>query len=341
MRPAGADQTGNPDHLAAAQRQRFRSRRQILDADDDITRGPRTPPIQILEAATHHQADDGLAGRFRRDAAARVAAVSQYHEAIGNRLHFFDEVRDVDDGQAARLEASEQIEQRAHVGVTEAARRLVEDEDAAPHRERPRDFHELLRRRLEIANGGIWRDVGVAELLERRPCRVAHLVPSYDAAPHGFDAQHDVFHHAEVRRQRQFLVDHRDAGPARVERIARRKRLAGQPHRAAVRRERACENRHQRALARAVLADERAHLARRHREIDRVERDGRAKRLADAAHLEQPWIYFLSHRDRSGCRSSLASGSFMRSRVIRRTPVSTRASTFSPRRCAAIVFTPR
>ena len=67
-------------------------------------------------------------------------------------------------------------------------------------------------------------------------------------------------------------------------------------------------------------------------EIDAVERDGRAERLADAAHLEarRRSAGYFSHLDRSGCSSSLASGSFMCSRVISRTPVSIRCSTGSP-----------
>jgi hypothetical protein len=61
-------------------------------------------------------------------------------------------VRDVDDGQAARFQTFDESEQRVHVSLTEAARRLVEHEDATAHGQRARDFHQLLRRRLKIAD---------------------------------------------------------------------------------------------------------------------------------------------------------------------------------------------
>src|SRR4029077_16522906 len=98
---------------------------------------------------------------------------------------------------------------------------------------------------------------------------------------------------------------------------------------------------HQRALAGAVLADERAHFSGAHGEIDAGERDRGAKGFAHAAHLEPRRAQGFSHFDRSGCNSSRASASFMRSRVMSRTPVSMRFSTGWPCRCATIVLTPR
>src|SRR5262249_56406004 len=105
-------------------------------------------------------------------------------------------------------------------------------------------------------------------------------------------------------------------------------------------RHRAGENRHERALAGAVLADESAHFSVTNRQIDAIERTRGAERLADAAHLEAG-RYGFSHRFRSGCSSSWRSGSSRWSRDTSRTPVSMRGSTFSPRRWATMVFTPR
>ena len=44
---------------------------------------------------------------------------------------------------------------------------------------------------------------------------------------------------------------------------------------------------HEGALAGAVLADQRADLARLERQVDAIERDGRAEPLGDASDLEQ------------------------------------------------------
>ena len=96
---------------------------------------------------------------------------------------------------------------------------------------------------------------------------------------------------------------------------------------------------HERALAGAVLADERVHLAGRRRRRSTppsatvAPKDFRTPRADQAC--ERAIVYSPSHFLRSGWRSSLIAGSSMFSLVTSRAPVSMRASTFSPRRCAA------
>ena len=90
------------------------------------------------------------------------------------------------------------------------------------------------------------------------------LVPAVDPAqPAGLGAQQDVFLRGEMEREIQLLIDHRHALQARVVRILRHVGLAAELHRAGIGRVRAAEDFHQRALARAVFADERVHLAGR------------------------------------------------------------------------------
>jgi hypothetical protein len=110
-----------------------------------------------------------------------------------------------------------------------------------------------------------------------------------------------------VRRERQLLIDHGHAGAARIERVARSVGTAFQQHPAGIRSEGAGEDGHERALAGAVLSDERADFAIGHREIDSIDSDRGGERLPDAAHLESRRAYF-SHFDRSGVSSSFTSG---------------------------------
>ncbi len=220
-------------------------------------------------------------------------------------------MRDVHDRHPARLETADQIEQHSDIGRTEAAGWLVEDEDAAAGRERPRDLDELLRGGLQGRDLSIWPNIVVPELLQRLDRDVAHAPALDETVTHRLDPEHDVLHHAEVRRERQLLMDHRNTGAAGFERIARCVRHVVDPHRALVWRNGAGEDRHQRALARAVLADKRAHLARMHRQARAIERDGGAEPLTHAPHLEARPAYGFSHRDKSGCNSSFASASFM------------------------------
>ena len=90
----------------------------------------------------------------------------------------------------------------------------------------------------------------------------------------------DVLGHRQVRAERQLLVDQGDAGVARGQRRHRGVGRAVDLHRAAVGRQGAGDHVEQRALAGAVLADQRVHLAGREVHVDAVERHRRAEALA-------------------------------------------------------------
>jgi hypothetical protein len=80
-------------------------------------------------------------------------------------------------------------------------------------------------------------------------------------------AHHDVLRDAEVGEQRRLLVDHGDAGVARVVRRVEVDRLTVDEHVAGVAADDAAEHFDERRLAGAVLAHERADLTRTHRDV--------------------------------------------------------------------------
>src|SRR5207302_1350483 len=93
----------------------------------------------------------------------------------------------------------------------------------------------------------------------------------------------------------------RDAGLAGVERVARLVGLAVEPHLAFVGLVRAGEHFHERALAGAVLADEREDLARIDGEVDPGQRDRRAESLLDAGHAEARGCHSCPERSTYSC----------------------------------------
>ena len=99
-------------------------------------------------------------------------------------------------------------------------------------------------------------------------------------------AHDDVLRDAQVGEQRRLLVDHRDARVARVVRRVEVDRLAVDEHLAGVATDDAAEHLHERRLAGAVLADQRAHLARAQREVAVAQRVDGAVGLADVAQLD-------------------------------------------------------
>ncbi len=310
--------------------------------EQHVAGGPGAVRIQIRHLPPDHHLHDRLGAQLRRRPAADVPPVAQHDDAVGDGLHLLDEVRDVDDRQALCLQPANQPEQPLHVVVRQAARRFVEHDDARAAGDGAADLDQLLRRGREGGDHGVGPDLGVPELLQRRRGTLPHGPPLDQTVVRRLGAEGDVLHHAQVRRQRQFLVDHGDAGGAGIERLMRRVGGAVEQHAPGVGPDDARQDPHQRALAGAVLPDERAHLPRGHGEVHAVHRHGGAEHLAHAAHLEarRTGRYF-SHCDRSGLSSSFISGSAMFSAVAMCTPVSMRCSTGCPWMCDTSVLTAR
>ena len=84
----------------------------------------------------------------------------------------------------------------------------------------------------------------------------------------------------------ELLVDHGQAAGARVGRASGAPGLAVEGHAPAVGRLDAGEDLHERALAGAVLSEDRMHLARASLELDAAEGDGQAERLAEVAEYD-------------------------------------------------------
>ena len=79
----------------------------------------------------------------------------KHDDAIADLADLVDEVGDVDDRVAARLEPRDQREQALGVAAAERAGRLVEHEHAATDGDGPRDLDELLIGDGKIARPGV------------------------------------------------------------------------------------------------------------------------------------------------------------------------------------------
>ena len=97
-----------------------------------------------------------------------------------------------------------------------------------------------------------------------------------------------------MRRQVQLLVDHGDSAMPRVERIGRHKGLAIQLDVAGLGAVSSAEHFHERALARAVLANERMDLAGSDSEGNILQGASGSEALLHPAHLETRWSHRLA-----------------------------------------------
>ena len=189
---------------------------------------------------------------------------------------------DVDHAHAAIPQLPDHCKQPLGVRLRQAARRLVHDQHPRLGPERARDLDHLLLGDRETPGRPVEVEVLVPELRQRGGRAGPRLRPPHPAQPLRLGPQHDVLRHAQVRREAQLLVNHRDAVTLRVERVDRRVRLSVQLGRAGVRPQGAAEDVHQRALARAVLADHRVHLAHCDLERHPAQGEGRAEGLRHA-----------------------------------------------------------
>ena len=114
-------------------------------------------------------------------------------------------------------------------------------------------------------------------------------LPPVDAAPRPIrlQAEGQVLGDGQLGEQRGLLVDRGHAQAPRQQGIRAVERQAGDGDGTGVRTMGPRHDLDQRALAGAVLAHERVHLARAHVEIDAAERADGAERLGDAADLEE------------------------------------------------------
>ena len=199
-------------------------------------------------------------------------------------------MRDIDDGNIFRLEPADERKKFFNVLGRERTRRLVQHQHAAVERHGAGDLHQLLLRDGEAAHLRFGRDVREADFRQRGGGATFHLRPVHQRPARRLDAEQNIFHHGQMRREREFLINHRHAGLARVERIAGNVSRAVEKHLALVRRNRAGQNFHQRGFARAVFADERHDFAGRDGQLHAAQRLRRAEAPAHAAHFESGGI---------------------------------------------------
>jgi hypothetical protein len=131
------------------------------------------------------------------------------------------------------------------------------------------------------------------KLLRHRQQLGARGAAAREGLPQRLGAQHHVVQHAQVVGQREVLVHHADARRQRRRRVAGRQRLAKDLDVAGVGHVVPEQDRHQRALARTVLAQQRQHLAALPAPARCVVGHQRAEALGDASQGENR----LGHAD--------------------------------------------
>ena len=228
-------------------------------------------------AADHHFGQPGHVGVLRT-ALGDELSVPQDGDAVRGVDDLVQPVRDKDDGDAARGDILHHLEELRRLALGQHGGRLVKHEQLhAPLVNLAGDFHKLHIADRQTGHEGIF--VNRHAHVIQRPARVGghrlHIQrfkvfaehAGNHARPADFAVELDVFGDGEARQQHELLMHHADALGHRVMRRGNGRLLAVEIDFAA---EAACfvddghaeEHIHQRALSRAVFAQQRVNLAR-------------------------------------------------------------------------------
>ena len=256
----------------------------------------------------HHQMHDPRPVDVGDRAFGDHLAVAHDRHRVANGEDLVEHVADVDDADPARLERADGGVELDDLRGGKPAGRLVHEDHPRIERERLHDLDLLLLDGRQTADRGVEVEIDAVPLEQRE--RLAPLAPRVDEAEAArrLPAEKDVVEHRHGGREIGVLVDAGDAAADHLLGIAERRRFAGDFDRAVRRRDGAGQDLDQRRLARAVGADQRAHLARHDRQVGVAQRDEIAVDLGEADAADEGRLGHVS-RPRQGSRSAGAAAS--------------------------------
>ncbi len=260
--------------------------RRAIDREHHRAAARRARRIGQRHLAADHHGDEPLFGCFRGRNGADHLAILQHGDAVGQRQHFGDAVRDEHDGRAARAQRSQQREQALGLDDRQRRSRLVKDQHPRLARQRAGDLQQLAFGTGKVGDRPAQVERGPeggehCRTVAQHPCAIdqrsaARLTP-----------QEQVRGRVEVRHQPRVLVDHRNAARDRLAGRDDRCRHAIDADAPGVGRVDAGQHAHQRGLAGAVFADQRVDLTGADVERDVVQRTHAGKGLLDVLDGEQ------------------------------------------------------
>ena len=243
---------------------------------------------RLLDAQQHvaadHQAREALLGRALGRHRVDLLAAPQHGDPVGDLEDLAELVADEDDRHAVRLQRAQHLEQLAGLLGGQHRGRLVEHEDAGVAVERLQDLDALLRAHGDVLDHrvGVDREPVALGQLAHPAGALAHVEQSAARArgsPPSTMFSVTVITGTSMKCWCTMPMPSSIALDGRVD----LDRLAVHADLALVRVVEPVEDRHQRRLAGAVLAQQGVHLTAAEVEVDPVVRDDRAEPLRYSA----------------------------------------------------------
>lgn len=226
-------------------------------------------------AANHHPRQAGR-GFVTRNRLAGHLAAAQNGGAVAQGLDFVQLVADVDNRHALAGQPAQGVEQLLHRLRGEHRGGFVQDQQLGVLQQAAHDFHPLALAHRQAVHQPV--------RVQRQAVALGHFAhPQRQRrrVERRIQRQGDVLDHGQGFEQRKMLKHHANAQLARLRRVGDGHRLAVPADFASVGLDRAIDDFHQRAFARAIFAKNGVDLAGRHRQADAIIGDHAGVTLAD------------------------------------------------------------
>jgi hypothetical protein len=215
-----------------------------------------------------------------------MRSVAKHRHRVAEPEDLLHAVADVNRGDTLRTKSRDELVQPLSLVLREAARGLVEHDDARASADRRCDLQHLLLpgRQLPDALAHVQLCANRREHgLRTRP----HLGPGEKTAPRRQRSETEVLGDRQILAKGELLVNHPNARRQRVLRPAKRHRPAEENDPALIRRMDACQDLSEGALPGTILAAERVTGTFDDGEADILERTRARKALRDAFELNR------------------------------------------------------
>ena len=260
----------------------------------------RAPFALKTHALAHHHLCQPFTGGSSRDRVAHHPAPAQHRHPVGDTQHFLQLVRDKDQRLAVGPQLAHHPEQALDLLRSEHAGRLVENQHRDAAQQRAQNLDALFFAGREIGHAGVGIDrqaVAAAQLSNL----ATHAACRKERRP---GSQRQILGHRMPQNQHWMLRHQPDAQPQGVGGRGHPHLLTRQQHLALVRTVQTIQDGNKCRFARAVLAQQRQHLAPLQAERHVVVGDYAGKALGDVLKLQHRKAGKIGHAPPGGEKSN-------------------------------------
>ncbi len=295
---AGADQSREPDDLAASDRERHVAQaiasrppvitnRQVLDPQPLLGIAGYRHERWPLDVAADHQAHQFRLGNSRGIASSHTLAVTKHGDPVGQPQHLVESMGDVDDGDTAGGKLRDHRLQARDIRRAERRRRFVHDDQPRIERQRPGNGHHLALAGVELPDRHVLQRRLAKRRQRRGRARGEGCAIEKTQARARLMAETHVLAGGERADQQQFLWDDGNAPGNSLAGSCESRLVPVEAKRTVIAGDLARENPDERGLAGAVLADQCVDFAALDREVHVLECAHAGKGHPDAGSLEE------------------------------------------------------